>query len=61
MAVTQEQLNELEDRIEHAIRNLVDDHKLSRGFSEVAKRNMAYCGAGAAVSALQPKDLGIAI
>lgn len=44
--------DKLESEMENHIREFVEQHPLYRGLAQVEKRNMAYCGATAAVNAL---------
>lgn len=56
-----DQFRQLENEIEHKVRGIVDDHPLTRHLSDVARRNMAYCAGGAAVSALTEDEVKAAL
>lgn len=59
--MTKTPFDELEDSIEHKVRGIVDDHPLTSKLSDVARRNMAYCAAGAAISALTEDEVKAAL
>lgn len=57
MTEARDEFDRLAEELHRHIADFVDGHLLTRDLRAVAKRNMAYCGAHAAISALWPDDL----
>ena len=52
MSISETDASALTERIDSLLRVLVDYHDLTKSLPEIERRNMAYCGSHAAVSAL---------
>lgn len=57
MKALEAEFDRIRDNIEHKIKGIVEDHPLTRHLPKVALRNMAYCGAHAAISALTTGEI----